>query len=93
MKPRITISLATDGSFEIYLNETGRDLLVQQLQNLSENNDHFHFGTQETDEVEVSSRAYSPSDRIFEYGKVLFRPDVWDREYYPHVFVADPDPT
>jgi hypothetical protein len=85
MKPRITISLAADGSFEIFLNEKGRDLLVEKLQNLSQNNDHLHLGLEEFDDVELSSHPYLPSDKILEFGKVLFRTDEWDRQYYPHV--------
>ncbi|MGE3871497.1 MAG: hypothetical protein AB7F74_00935 [Parvibaculaceae bacterium] len=85
MKPRITINLTADGSLEIWLNETGRDLLVEQLQSLDENNDHLHFGQTEADDIEVSSRPYSPSDKILGHGKVLFRTDDWDRQYFPHV--------
>jgi hypothetical protein len=91
MKLRITINLAADSSFQIWLNGTGRDLLIEQLQNLSENNDHFHLGPTEIDEVELSSRPYSPSDKILEYGKVLFGTDDWDRQYFPHVLDAEPN--
>lgn len=90
MKPRITISLAADGLFELHLNEAGRDLLVQELQKLSERNDHFHLGPFDTDEVQTSSRAYRPDDRVLEYGKILFRPDAWDKKYFPHV-LGDPN--
>ena len=85
MSARITFSLASDGELEIWLNEQGRDLLVRELQNLSEKSDHFHFGVSEGSELEVSSRAYRPDDKVLEYGKVLFRPDAWDRQHYPHV--------
>jgi hypothetical protein len=27
---------------------------------------------------------------VLEYGKVYFRTDAWDKEYYPHV-VSDPN--
>jgi hypothetical protein len=83
MKPRITINLTADGHFEIWLNEEGRDLLVRELQHLNEKSEHFHFGPAGIGEVEVSSRAYRVDDKVLEYGKVYFRTDAWDKEYYP----------
>jgi hypothetical protein len=88
MKPRITVNLTAKGEFEIWLNEAGRELLVKRLQALSERNDHFHLGPAEIGEVEVCSRPYRADDRILEYGKVLFRTDDWDRQYFPHVLDA-----
>ena len=85
MKPRITLNLTASGEFEIWINEKGRDLLVQEMQRLSENNDHFHLGPVAIGEVEVSSRPYRPDDKIVEYGKVLFRTDEWDQQHFPHV--------
>lgn len=85
MAARITISLTAKGELEIWLNEEGRDLLVRELQHLSEKSDHFHFGPAEIGEVEVSSVPYRSNDRILEYGKVYFRTDAWDREHFPHV--------
>jgi hypothetical protein len=85
MAPRITLNLTADGELEIWLNPKGRDLLVKELQGLSEGNDHFHFGPSPSGEVEVSSPAYRSNDKLLEYGKVLFRPDEWDVEHYPHV--------
>jgi hypothetical protein len=86
MKPRITINTRPDGELEIWLNEAGRDLLVRQLQHLSEQSDHFHFGPEDLDgEVPVQSRAYRDGDQVIEWGKVLFRPDEWDAEHFPHV--------
>ncbi len=86
MKPRITINTNADGELEIWLNEAGRNLLVRELQHLSERSDHFHLGPEELDgEVPVQSRPYRESDRIIESGKVMFRPDEWDARYYPHV--------
>jgi hypothetical protein len=82
MKPRITLNMTAGGELEIWVNETGRDRLVQELQALNERNDHFHLGWFE---VEVSARAYRPTDTIIEYGKVLFRTDEWDRRFFPHV--------
>jgi hypothetical protein len=83
MAPRITLNLTADGELEIWLNPEGRDALVKKLQGLSERNDHFHLGP--SGEVKVSSRTYRSDDKLLEYGKVLFRPDAWDAEHYPHV--------
>jgi hypothetical protein len=86
LKPRITFSLTPDGSLEMFFNEEGRQLFIQELSRLTERNDHFHFAPATLDsEVTVSSRAYNPEDRVLDYGKVLFRPDAWDKQYYPHV--------
>jgi hypothetical protein len=85
MSARITVNLAANGEFEIWLNEQGRDLLVRELQRLSEKSDHFHRGPADVGEVEVSSRPYRPDDKILGYGKVLFRTDAWDKQYFPHV--------
>ena len=85
MKPRITVNLTADGEFEIWLNPQGRDLLVRELQRLDEKHEHFHLGPENFGEVEVRSRPYRSDDRIFEYGKVLFRTDEWDKQYFPHV--------
>ncbi len=86
MDPRITINLTADGEFQIWLNAEGRDLLVRELQQLSEKDDHFHLMPKDmTGHVPTSSRPYDPSDKVLEWGKVLFRTDDWDREHYPHV--------
>ena len=86
MSPRITINLTAEGEFELWLNEQGRDLLVRELQRLSENNEHFHLMPKYIPgDVAVSSRPYRPDDKVFEWGKVYFRTDAWDKQYYPHV--------
>lgn len=86
MDPRITINLTADGEFEIWLNPEGRDLLVRELQRLNEKNEHFHLMPKDvTGEVTVSSRPYRPTDKVLEWGKVLFRTDAWDRKHFPHV--------
>jgi len=87
MKPRLTVNLTNNGVLEVWLNEAGRDLFVEKLRNLSRENDHFHlqpegFG----DDVPTQSRVYRKGDQVLKWGKVLFRPDDWDREYFPHVF-------
>jgi hypothetical protein len=61
MSARITFNLAANGEFEIWLNEQGRDLLVRELQQLGEKNDHFHLGPADIGEVEVSSRPTGPT--------------------------------
>jgi hypothetical protein len=43
MSARITVNLNAGGVFEIWMNEEGRDLLVRELQGLSEKNDHLHL--------------------------------------------------
>ena len=78
MKPRITINLTAAGQLEIWLNESGRDLFVEQLRRLNEKNDHFHLAPEDWSEVQVSTRAYQPDDKLLLYGKVLFRTEEWD---------------
>ncbi len=89
MKPRITISTNQEGELEIWLNPAGRDLLVRELQQLSESSDHFHLGPEDLDgEVPVQGVPYREGDRMHEWGQVLFRPDAWDAEHFPHVLGA-----
>ena len=85
MKPRITINTTKDGEIEIRLNPPGRDLLVRELLALDERREHFHFNQEE---VKASRNAYRPTDTIYEYGKVYFRPEEWDKKHFPHVFEA-----
>jgi hypothetical protein len=85
MAPRITLNLTANGEFEISLNPEGRDVLVKELQGLSERNDHFHLMPNPFGDVGVSNRPYRSDDNLLEYGKILFRPDAWDAEHYPHV--------
>ena len=85
-EPRITISRKPDGELEIWLNPAGRDRLVRELQALSESNDHFHLGPEEQGgQVPVRLKAYREGDEIIDWAKVLFRPDDWDAQYFPHV--------
>jgi hypothetical protein len=86
MKPRITINTTSDGEIEIWLNPSGRDLLVRELLSLSEKSDHFHFNPEE---VEVCSRPYRSTDTVLEYGKVYFRTEEWDKLHFPHVFESN----
>jgi hypothetical protein len=82
---RITISIGRDGELSLYLNEDGRDVLVQELQGLSRDSDHVHLGTFEGAEVELRDIPYAEGDTIVHAAKILLRPDDWDREYFPHV--------
>jgi hypothetical protein len=83
---RITMSRNERGEVELWLNPAGRDLLVQQLQSLSANNEHFHLGPSgEVPGVPLETRPYQEGDQVFEWGKVLFRLDEWDTEHFPHV--------
>ena len=89
MKPRITINTNKEGELEIWLNPEGRDLLVRELQHLSDSSDHFHLGPEGLDgEVPVQGVPYKEGGRLLEWGKVLFRPDAWDAEHFPHVLNA-----
>ncbi|WP_208990356.1 hypothetical protein [Pseudovibrio brasiliensis] len=91
MKSRITLSIRSDGSFEMFLNEAGRDDLVELLQSLSKENDHFHLAPKELElDCEISEIPYRESDQLLSNGKVLFRPDDWDRLYFPHVMNDEP---
>lgn len=86
MAARITLDINSAGEFELWLNPEGRDLLVKELLALSESNEHLHLMPSEVpSDVEVSTRPYRPSDKLLEYGKVLFRLDEWDAQDYPHV--------
>jgi hypothetical protein len=87
MTARITIDLNAHGEFEIWLNSEGRDVLVKELQELSETNDHFHLMPSPYGDVGVSNRPYRSDDKLLEWGKILFRTDASDAEYFPHVLV------
>lgn len=90
-KPRVTVCLREDGSFEILMNEAGRDLLVEALQRLDRSWDHFHLDHFEdpdiadATDIPLSIVPYRADDKILENGKVLLRPDDWDQAYFAHV--------
>jgi hypothetical protein len=85
MAARITVNLSAEGELQIWLNPEGRNDLIKALQGLSETNDDVHRGPAGLAEVAVSNRPYRSSDKILEYGKILFRTDAWDAQYFPHV--------
>ena len=91
MRPRITVNLTADGEFQIWVNQQGRDVLVRELQGLSERNDHFHLGPKGLAKVEVSFVSYNASDKVLGFGKILFRTDEWDKQHFPHVLDGDAD--
>lgn len=87
---RVTVSIRRDGAFEIWLNEAGRDLLVKELLGLDRVNDHVHLAhiaepENAPTDVVLSVVPYCDDDICMKRGKILFRPDDWDREYFPHV--------
>jgi len=85
MKARITVNVDKDGEFQIWLNAAGRDQLVAELLALSEASDHFHLGAYKGAEVEMSSVPYNDGDTIFGSGKVFFRTEDWEKQFFPHV--------
>ena len=86
MAARISLDINSAGEFELWLNPEGRDLLVKELLALSETNEHFHLMPSEVpSDVEVSTCSYRPTDKLLEYGKVMFRLDEWDAKHFPHV--------
>jgi hypothetical protein len=91
MKARVTVCVCEDGTFEILLNEAGRDLMVKELQRLDRRWDHFHLDhftdpdIADATELPLAAIPYRDGDKCLEHGKILFRPDDWDREHFPHV--------
>ena len=86
MKPRITINTNREGELEVWLNEAGRDLLVRELQGLSERSDHFHLAPEsDAGEVPLQTTPYRHGDEVIEWAKVMLRPHAWDATYFPHV--------
>ena len=88
MNPRITMNVTENGVYELWLNESRRDLLVQELQNLNERNEHFHLDSYNFG-VQLSTQPYRETDEVLSVAKVYLRLDKWDQEYFPHVM---PDP-
>ena len=94
-KPRITIQVSEEGGasgvVELFINEEGRELLLKELQDLSKDNDHFHLFAPEWGAPHgvLSLKSYSEDAATAGHFKVLFRPDDWDRKYYPHLMDLD----
>ncbi len=95
-KPRITVEAYHAGEAAevfVYLNESGRDIFIEELSDLSHKNDHFHLGAPEwtgLEEDPLSMIAYGQGATVAGHLKVLFRPDEWDKEYYPHLMKRKP---
>lgn len=91
MSARITINTTADGVFEMWLNKEGRDLLVKELQKLTEVHEHLHVAPRSTDvkvmmgDIEVCTTPYRKDDKVYEWGKIYLRTDEWDREHFAHV--------
>ena len=91
MAARVTVCERPDGSFEILLNEEGRDAMMRELQRLDRQSEHFHLDHFEEPEMEfatdipLAATPYNEGDKVFTVGKVLLRPDDWDAEHFPHV--------
>ncbi|MBL8545869.1 MAG: hypothetical protein JNL81_05355 [Hyphomonadaceae bacterium] len=87
----MTVCERPDGTFEIYLNEEARELVVRELQRLDKSWDHFHLdhfedaGMEFATDVPLRATPYNEGDKVFKSGKVLLRPDDWDAEHFPHV--------
>ena len=98
MAARITICICADGSFELLLNEAGRDLMIEELKRLDRKWDHFHLDHYDDPDIAdatdliLSAIPYRDDDKVIEHGKILLRPDDWDHEYFPHVMKATKTP-
>ncbi len=77
MIPRITITTSSEGELTICLNEEGRDLLVKELTALrtGSGGDHFHVGSWEGAEVQISAVGHRPADKVIHAAKVILRSD------------------
>lgn len=94
-KPRITVVVKKDENGEpaevfFYFNPEGRDLLVEELQRLSEKSDHTHMGPEDWGmEVALDQVPYVEGEIVPGHVKLMFRTDEWDRQYFPHVMKDD----
>lgn len=94
-KSRITVVVNKNDKGEpnevlIYLNLEGRDQLLSELQHLSESSDHFHMQPEDwAMEVPLRMIPYVEGEIIPAHVKVMFRPDAWDEQYFPHVMNDD----
>ena len=92
-KARVTIEVdaTNDGvpcSVELFLNAEAIRHLILELGSLSESKDHFHWFAPEwgPPQGELSLIPYHKERVTAGQLKVTFRPDHWDRQYFPHVF-------
>jgi len=97
LEPRVTVEIesgeedSTPHTVQIFLNEEGLRKLIEDLTALSEKNDHFHMFSQDWSgsNGDLSQIPYYPQNTTAHHLKVLFRPDHWDRKYYPHMFLEE----
>ena len=86
MLPRITFTMNKDGELLIWINEVGRDMLVDLLKSMDSRNDHFHLAPRDEDaDAPLSTIPYSDDQVVVQYAKVMLRLDTWDAKYFPHV--------
>jgi hypothetical protein len=95
-KPRITCVVTKDDNGDpaevfFYLNPEGRDLLVKELLHLDERWDHLHIQPEEwTVDLPLQISAYVPDqETVIQHVKMMYRPDAWDEEHFPHVLKDD----
>lgn len=86
-KPRITCVVTSNQEVFFYLNPEGRDLLVKELLRLDEQWEHLHIQPEEwTVDLPLQAKAYAPDqETAVHHVKIMYRPDAWDEEYFPHV--------
>ena len=93
--PRITCVVTKENGEPaevlFYLNPEGRDWLVKELLQLNERRDHLHLlPGPEAETFPLRTEAYVPEDETAVWAvKMMFRPDAWDEQYFPHVMKGD----
>ncbi len=90
-QPRITVEIIGNGApsvVHLSVNEEGLKILLDELRALSRNSDHFHLFAPEwgVPDGPLSLKPYGDNAATAGHLKVLFRPDDWDKKYYPHLF-------
>jgi hypothetical protein len=86
MPPRLTLVRTKEGGVELWFNEAGKALLMSEIGQLGESNDHLHMSTSnDSADINLSDIPYRPSDQVIGEMKLLFRTDDWDRKYFQHV--------
>ena len=88
MSARITMNLTSDGVLELWLNEEGTRSPCPRTSSARYAQRAFStwlMGRRGSRLLQLSTRAYRPTDTVLEAGKVMLRTDEWDRTYFPHV--------
>ena len=82
---RMRESIFTKGLF----GEPAWDLLIHELQHLSERSDHFHLAPESMHgDVPLQTAPYRDGDKVIAWAKVMLRTAAWDATYFPHVIKA-----